>query len=208
MKLYDGGRAPNPRRVRIFLAEKNISVPLHPVPLHPVDINKLEHKTPAFARLNPVPRTPVLVLDDGTGISESMAICRYFEEVQPLPALFGSDARTRALVEMRTRRLELNLLLTVADVLRHSNPGMAHLEVPQFVEVADASRPRVYEFLSLLNTELADRDFVACDEFSVADITGLVAVDLMKPAKLEMPQDLPKIARWHAAIKARSSASA
>ena len=141
MKLYDGGRAPNPRRVRIFLAEKNI-----PVPLVAVDINKLEHKSAAFTAMNPMQRVPLLVLDDGTGIAESDAIRRFFEILHPRPALLGRDAREQALVEMWSRRLELGLLVHVANVLRHANPALAHLGVPQVAEVADASRRRVDEF--------------------------------------------------------------
>ena len=105
MKLYEEARAPNPRRVRIFLAEKGISVPLVPI-----DINKMEHKTPAFTALNPLQRTPALQLDDGTVIAESIAICRYFEELQPDPPLFGVGALGKALVEMWQRRIEFGLL--------------------------------------------------------------------------------------------------
>src|SRR5215472_3391167 len=109
MKLYDGGRAPNPRRVRVFLAEKGIEVPLEPV-----DLGALEHRSAAFARINPLQRVPVLLLDDGTTIAESIAICRYFEELYPEPRLFGRGAREVAQIEMWNRRLELNLLFPVA----------------------------------------------------------------------------------------------
>src|SRR4051794_38445877 len=105
MKLYDGGRAPNPRRVRIYLAEKGITVPLEPV-----DLAALAHKSPAFAAVNPLQRVPVLVLDDGTVIAESIAICRYFEELHPEPSLFGRHPKDVAQIEMWNRRVELHLL--------------------------------------------------------------------------------------------------
>src|SRR2546423_1393982 len=108
MKLYDGGRAPNPRRVRIYLAEKAITVPLEPV-----DLGTMQHKSPGFAVVNPVQRVPVLVLDDGTAIAESIAICRYFEALNPEPSLFGRDAKEIAQIEMWNRRLELHLLFPI-----------------------------------------------------------------------------------------------
>src|SRR5438034_4762914 len=123
MKLYDGGRAPNPRRVRIFLAEKGMSVPIEPV-----DLGALEHKTPAYAAINPLQRVPALVLDDGTVITESIAICRYFEALQPDPPLFGRGALEIAQVEMWNRRLELHFLLPVAHVFRNSHPAMKEME--------------------------------------------------------------------------------
>ncbi len=109
MKLYDGGRAPNPRRVRIFLAEKGLSVPMVQV-----DIMAGEQKAPEIAALNPMMRVPILEFDDGTVLSESVAICRYFEEMHPEPPLMGVDARDRATVEMWNRRMELNLGLAIA----------------------------------------------------------------------------------------------
>src|SRR4051795_7097851 len=123
MKLYDGGRAPNPRRVRVFLAEKGITVPLEPV-----DLGRYQHKSPEFARINPIQRVPVLALDDGTLIAESIAICRYFEELQPEPALFGRGAKEVAEVEMWNRRLELILLFPIAHVFRNTHPAMKDLE--------------------------------------------------------------------------------
>ena len=203
MKLYDGGRAPNPRRVRIFLAEKGISVPLEPV-----DLGSLQHKSAAYAAVNPMQRLPALVLDDGTVLAESVAICRYFEELQPEPALFGRDALEKARIEMWNRRLEMNLFQTVQHVFRHSHPAMKEMEVPQVPSWAEANRPRVEDFLRFLDAELKTRPFVAGDTYSVADITGLVAVDLMKPAKLTVPEDLVHVRRWHAEISARPSAKA
>jgi glutathione S-transferase len=203
MKLYDSGRAPNPRRTRIFLAEKGITIPTEQV-----DMMKMEHKTPEYTAINPLQRMPALVLDDGTIITESIAICRYFEALQPEPPLFGVGAKDIALVEMWNRRCELNLFFSVAQVFRHSHPAMKELEVPQVAAWAEANRPRVAEFLALLDKELASRPFIAGERYSVADITALCAVDFMKPSKLSMPEGLNNVTRWHADVSARPSAKA
>jgi glutathione S-transferase len=203
MKLYDGGRAPNPRRVRIFLAEKGISVPLEPV-----DLGSLQHKSPGYAAINPLQRLPALELDDGTVLTESIAICRYFEEVQPEPALFGRGALEKARIEMWNRRMELHFFSLVSHVFRNSHPAMKEMEKPQVPEWAEANKPRIADFLGFLDGELKARPFVAGDSYSVADITGLVAIDLMKPAKLSVPEGLGNVRRWHAQISARPSAKA
>jgi len=203
MKLYDSGRAPNPRRTRIFLAEKGITLPTEQV-----DIMKMEHKTPEYAAINPLQRMPALVLDDGTVITESIAICRYFEALRPEPPLFGVGAKEIAQVEMWNRRCEINFLLAVASVFRHLHPSMKELEVPQLPEWAEANKPRVTWFLELLDRELGSREFVAGDRYSVADITTLVAFDFMKPSKLPVPEGLANVKRWHAAVSARPSAQA
>jgi glutathione S-transferase len=189
--------------VRVFLAEKGIAVPLEPV-----DLGALRHKSADFAQINPLQRVPVLLLDDGTTIAESVAICRYFEELYPDPPLFGRGAREVARVEMWNRRLELNLLFPVAHVFRHTHPAMEGLEVPQVPAWAEANKPRIAEFLNLLDRELKDRPFVAGDRYTVADITGFIAVDFMKPAKLNVPQEYANVRRWHAEVSARPSASA
>lgn len=203
MKLYDGGRAPNPRRVRIFLAEKGISVPLQPV-----DMAAKQHLSEAFTALNPLRRLPVLVLDDGSVLTESIAICRYFEALHPQPLLFGYDAKSVALIEMWNRRLELELYAAVQAVFRHLHPGMKELEVPQVAEWGETNKPRVMDFLMLLDRELSGRRYAAGDDFSVADITGLVTLDFLKPAKLAVPPELTHVARWHAELAARPSAKA
>ena len=198
MKLYDRGPAPNPRRVRVFLAEKGIEVPVVPV-----DLGALEHKSADFARINPLQRVPVLVLDDGSAIAESIAICRYFEELHPEPALFGRGAREVAQIEMWNRRLELNLLYPVMHVFRHTHPAMKELEVPQVPAWAEANKPRIAEFLGIFDREIKDRPFVAGDRYSVADITGLAAVD-----RLAVPEECANVQRWHAQVSARPSANA
>jgi glutathione S-transferase len=203
MKLYDSGRAPNPRRVRIFLKEKGITVPAEQV-----DIATLAHKSSSYTTINPLQRVPALVLDDGTIITESIAICRYFEAQQPEPALFGRNAKEIALIEMWQRRLELHLFLPVATVFRHLHPAMKEMEVPQIAAWGEANKPRVMEFLALFDRELAGRRYATGDDFTVADITGLAAIDFMKPGRLKVPADLTNVLRWHAELSARPSAAA
>jgi glutathione S-transferase len=203
VKLYDGGRAPNPRRTRVFLSEKGIKLPTEQV-----DLGALEQMKPEYAAINPLKRVPSLVLDDGTVLTESIAICRYFEALQPEPALFGRGALDSARVEMWNRRLELNLLFPVSHVFRHSHPAMKEMEMPQVPAWAEANKPRILEFIRILDRELAGRRFIAGDTFSVADITGLVAVDFMKPAKLSVPDELTHVRRWQDEVAARPSASA
>jgi glutathione S-transferase len=203
MKLYDSSRAPNPRRTRIFLSEKGISLPTEQV-----DIMAMQHKTPEYTTINPLQRMPALVLDDGTVITESIAICRYFEILRPDPPLFGQGAKEIALVEMWNRRCEINFFANVAAVFRHLHPSMKELEVPQLPEWAEANKPRVAWFLELLDRELATREFVAGDRYSVADITAQVTVDFLKPARLSVPEGLGNVKRWHAAVSARPSAAA
>ena len=203
MKLYDGGKAPNPRRVRVFLAEKGIEVPLAPV-----DMGAMGHRAPEVAERNPLRRLPVLELDDGTVITETVAICRYFEEVQPEPPLFGTGALGKARVEEWQRRMELNLMLPVGHAFRHIHPAMKEWEVPQIAEWGEANKPKALEFLALLDRELAGREFAAGDAYSIADITGLIAIDFMKPARISVPEELANVRRWHGALSARPSAGA
>jgi len=203
MKLYDGGRAPNPRRTRIFLAEKGITLPIEPV-----DLGALQQRSAAYAAINPLMRVPALELDDGTVITESIAICRYFEALHPDPPLFGRGALETACVEMWNRRLELHFLFPVSHVFRNSHPAMKDMEVPQVPAWAEANKPRILEFITLLDRELESRPFIVGDAFTVADITGLISVDFMKPAKLAVPDGLVHLKRWHAAVAARPSAAA
>lgn len=203
MKLYDAGRAPNPRRVRIFLAEKGISVPTEPV-----DLAKMEQKSDAFTRLNPLQRVPVLVLDDGTVIAETIAICRYFEALQPEPNLFGHSPLEQALVEMWQRRVELDLFYPIMMVLRHLNPGMAQMEVPQVPDWGEVNKPKVMAALAFFNDALADRAYAAGDRFTIADITLLVAVDFMRVIRTEVPASHTHLIRWHDVVSRRPSAKA
>jgi glutathione S-transferase len=203
MKLFDGGRAPNPRRVRVFLAEKGITVPLVPV-----DMGALEHKKETISSRNPLMRLPVLELDDGMIITETVAICRYFEELQPEPALLGKGALGKALVEMWQRRIELNLFAAVAAAFRHIHPAMKEWEIPQVPEWGEVNKPKALDFLAILDRELASREFAAGNDFSIADITGMCAIDFMKPARIVVPDEFSNVRRWHKAISGRPSASA
>ncbi|PRD41516.1 glutathione S-transferase [Phyllobacterium phragmitis] len=203
MKLYDGGRAPNPRRVRVFLAEKGIDVPLIAV-----DMGAMGHKSAEITERNPLQRLPVLELDDGTILTESIAICRYFEALHPHPPLFGKEGLEQARVEMWNRRMELTFMTAVQAAFRHTHPAMKEWETPQIPEWGEVNRPKALAFLSFLDQELGSRPFIAGDEYSVADITGMIAVDFMKPAKIAVPDDLANIRRWHESVKARPSARA
>jgi glutathione S-transferase len=203
MKLYDGGRAPNPRRVRIFLAEKGIAVPTEQV-----DLGSLQQKGDAFTAINPMQRVPALILDDGTVIAESIAICRYFEELQPDPPLFGRGALQSALVEMWNRRVEFHLFIPVSNIFRHLHPAMKEMESPQVREWGEANKPRALSFLEFLDGELKARSFVAGDSYSVADITAMIAVDFMRVSKMAVPDTLSNLKRWYTAVSARPSASA
>jgi glutathione S-transferase len=203
MKLYDTRAAPNPRRVRIFLAEKGFTVPTVEV-----DLGNMEHKAPDYVAVNPLQRTPALALNDGTVITESIAICRYFEELHPEPPLFGSGPLERGLVEMWQRRLEFGLLGPIAAAFRHLHPAMAQMEVPQVPAWGESNKPKVLEFIAFLDRHLADREFVSGPRFTVADITGLVAIDFMKPARVALPEEAANVRRWHATLAARPSATA
>jgi glutathione S-transferase len=203
MQFYDTKLGLNPRRVRIFLAEKGVDIPRTEV-----DLAKLEHRSEAYSRLNPLPRTPALVLDDGTILTESVAICRYFEELHPDPPLFGEGALGKAQVEMWNRRAELNFLVPTAMAFRHTHPAMAQMEVPQIPLVAETSRPRVLDYLAIFDDQLARHEFVAGDKFSIADITSLVAADFLRVARIKPPETLSNFARWYAAVSQRPSARA
>ena len=203
MKLFDGGRAPNPRRVRVFLAEKGVTVPLVPV-----DMGAMGHKQEPVSSRNPLQRLPVLELDDGSILTESVAICRYFEELQPEPALFGQGALGKAQVEMWQRRMEFNLLSCVAQAFRHIHPAMKEWEIPQIPEWGEANKAKAIAFLHLLDAELANREFAASDAYSIADITGMIAIDFMKPARIKVPDECANVLRWYSAVTSRPSASA
>ena len=171
MKLYDSAMAPNPRRVRIFLAEKGIEVPTEQV-----DIAKAENRKPPFLAKNPMGVLPVLELDDGTCIAESVAICRYFEEMQPEPALMGTDARDRAIVEMWNRRMELEIALPIMQSFRNTHDFFKG-RIPQAPEYGEICGKAAAERIGWIDGELADREWVAGDRFTIADLTLLMGID-------------------------------
>lgn len=203
MKIIDDPRAPNPRRVRIFLAEKGIKADFEKI-----DLGKMEHRAEAFRTLNPYMGVPTLVLDDGTAISESIAICRYFEALQPEPPLFGRSPLEQAEVEMWSRRIELNLYAAVANTFRHTHPAMAEREKPQVPAYGEACRVKASEMLRQLDGELSGKTYLAGENFSVADITLLVTIDFMRLPKIERPQGLANLDRWYGLVSSRPSAKA
>jgi glutathione S-transferase len=203
MKILTAKGAPNPRRVRIFLAEKGVEVAMQDL-----DLMQGALKTPQFAAINSFQRVPVLVLDDGTAIAETVAICRYFEELHPEPPLFGKGPLGVAKVEMWNRRMDLGLLSSVAQAFRHLHPAMAKLEVPQVAAWGEANKPRALDILRIMDAALANHRFLAGEDYSIADITGLVAIDFMKPARIERPPGLDNLARWYQDVSSRASAKA
>ena len=204
MILHTDPRTPSARRVDIFLAEKGIDIPRNVL-----DINARDHLQPEHLARNPMGQVPVLELDDGTCIAESMAICRYVEAIQPDPPLFGrpDDARDLAQVEMWNRRIELNLLLPVVHVFRHTHPAMKELEVPQVPAWAEANRPRIARMLDLLDRELANRPCMAGETFSVADITAFVAIRFMRVLRWRVEEEAgrDRLKAWLARMQARPS---
>ena len=202
MKIYNSPTAPNPRRVRVFLAEKGVQVPYEDV-----DIGKAVNRQPEFRKKNPMAGVPVLELDDGTCIAESVAICRYFEELHPEPNLFGVSAKERAEVDMWNRRMEFNLLQPIADSFRQRHEFFKG-RIRQVPEYADIQRLNAEDSLKWLDGELANRKFIAGDRFTIADITAMIAVDFGRVSKIGIKPDQKNLARWHAEVSARPSAKA
>lgn len=202
MILYDSKVAPNPRRVRIFLAEKGIEVPTRQV-----DIGKAESRQPAFLAKNPLGALPVLELDDGTCIAESLAICRYFEELQPQPPLFGTDARDRAIVEMWSRRTELELWRYVTGCFQNTHDFFKG-RIEQVPAWGELCRKTARARLAWLDEELAGRPFVAGDRYTVADVTALCAIDFGRVVDIRIAPTQKNLARWHEAVSSRPSAKA
>jgi glutathione S-transferase len=202
MKLYSAS-APNPRRVRIFLAEKGLDVPRVDL-----DLQAGENRTSEFRRLNSLSQTPVLELDDGSVITESMAICRYIEELHPDPSLFGTGPRDRARIEMWNWRMTHEVFGPIGNVAQHSLPFFATRRV-QILAFAEAERQAVPAKWAWLDGELADgRLFIAADSFSVADITGMAALLLGEFLKIEIPATLRNVRRWDERVRDRPSWSA
>ena len=202
MKLYDSAMAPNPRRVRIFLAEKGIEVPVEQV-----DIAKGENRKPPFLAKNPMGTLPVLELDDGTHIAESIAICRYFEALQPDPPLFGVDTQDIATVEMWNRRMELEVFNMITGCFRNTHDFFKG-RIPQVPEYGEVCRGAAEKRLAWLDKVLADRDFIAGARFSVADITALCGIDFGRVTAIGIQPDQKNLARWHQAVSTRPSAKA
>ncbi len=209
MKFYDCEPAPSPRRVRIFIAEKGLEIPTVQV-----DLMKGDQFTEEFKTLNPECTVPVLELDDGTGLSESVAICRYLEELHPEPRLMGVDAKDKAIVEMWNRRIEQYGFWAVSESFRnfvrgfkgHALTGAVGFEqLPQLVE---RGRARAAAFFLVLDAQLAGSRYVTGDSFTIADITGLVTVDFAKRIKMPVTDEHANIKRWYDEVSQRPSAKA
>ena len=194
--------APNPRRVRIFLAEKGIDLPETPV-----DIMKREHKSPEHKARTSLGQVPTLVLDDGTAISETVAICRYFEETKADPPLFGTTPVEKATVDMWVRRIEFQVMQPVGNFWRHAHPRTAAL-LTQYKDFGEANRETYAGGLKWLNRELADNPFIAGEAYSMADICALTTVDFADWIGLPIPEDLENVRAWHGRVSARPSAQA
>lgn len=202
MKIYEDRSAPNPRRVRIFLAEKNIDIPYEQV-----DLANQQQLTDQFRAINPLSELPVLELDDGSYLAETMAICRYLESLHPTPALFGQSPREQAEIEMWNRRMELHLLINVAHCFQHSHAFFAGTK-PQSSDYAEIARQRAMTSLDRIDGWLTDRRFIAGDEFSVADITALCAVDFARVVKIRIPESSEHLRQWHLRVSERPSSRA
>ena len=203
MKLFgERNPAPNPRRVRIFLAEKAIELPYEDISLR-----KRAHKTEEFRRKNSLGQVPVLELDDGTAISESVSICRYLEELHPAPALFGESALERAHIDMWIRRIELVLMQPIAAFWIHAHPLTAALGT-QYKDFGESRRELSAKTMRWLDRELAGHDAIAGSRFSMADIVALTSVDFANFIGLELPADCERLRAWHARVSARPSANA
>lgn len=194
--------APNPRRVRIFLAEKGIDLPETPV-----NLMKREHKSPEHRARNSLGQVPTLVLDDGTAISETVAICRYFEETQPDPPLFGTTAVEKALVDMWVRRVEFILMTPVGNFWRHAHPRTAAL-LTQYREFGESNREAYVGALRWLDRELAERPFVAGEAYTMADICALTTVDFADWIGLPVGEAHGQVRAWRERVSARRSAQA
>ncbi len=205
MKLYDTQTAPNPRRVRIYLAEKGIPQP----ETVQVNLGAMEQFREDFLAVNAWSRTPTLVLDDGTAIAESIAICRYFEALHPEPPLFGVGAKEQAIVEMWTRRLDFGFYTHVSQAFRHLHPAMAAREVPQVPAWGEANKDKAVAEMRRIDGHLADgRPFICGEAISMADISGGITVEFCARARIEVPDDLAHLSAWHARLAARPSWSA
>lgn len=209
MRLFDCSTAPSPRRVRIFAAEKNLQLELVPV-----DLGSGQQFSADFRAVNPDCVVPALELDDGTCLTEAVAICQYLEEIQPEPTLFGGTPVERATAAMWNAKAEQQGLWAVADAYRNFSRGLKGQALPgpdkykQIPELVDRSRSRVLAFLNKLETQLAQCEFIAGDRFSIADITAVVTIDFAARIKISIDDDAASLKRWYASVSARPSASA
>ena len=205
LKIYEDRQAPNPRRVRIFLAEKGIDMRYEQV-----DFMAAEHKTNDFKHKNPLQELPVLELEDGSHLSETVAICRYFEGLYPDPPLFGlpGDAMDLARTDMWQRRMEFKILAPIATAFRHLHPAMEPFQVPQLTEWGKANTETALSMLDWLDSELENRPYIAGVRFSIADITAMVAIDFARVARIKPLEERNHLSQWYSAVSARDSSKA
>lgn len=203
MKLYTSPRAPNPRRVDMFLAEKGIAVERVAI-----DLNSGEHRSAGFLAKNPMARVPVLELDDGRALSETRAICTYFEGLHPEPNLMGTDFEERAFIEMADRRVELGLMLTIANAIRHTHPGLAPLEQPQFPDFGKSQGEKVLASARVFDELLKQQPYMAGNRFTIADITAFCGIEFGRGLLKFVPGrvGLDALQDWRDRIAARDSA--
>ncbi len=204
MKLYDSLRAPNPRRVRWFLAEKGVGDEVEIVNL---DILKQEHRDPGFLAKAGLANIPALEIDDETTITESVAICRYLESVFPEPNMFGRDPRETAIIEMWTRRAEMMLATPLMLAVRHSHPALAALE-KQIPEIAESNKAGATRALKIFERRLGESEFIAADRVTIADILAACSIDFSRMARFAIPDEAPNVKRWYEAMQARPAAKA
>ena len=205
MKLYNTKGATNPRRVLIYLAEKGLLGKIDGLEIEDIAILKGEHKTPEYRKISPLSQVPCLVFDDGSTLTESVAICRYFEALYPTPPLFGRDNKEAALVEMWVRRIDMLFLMPVAMHFRHLHPAMAQLE-KQIEEWGKLNKARVESMMGFFDKHLADKEFLLGDYYSFADIMALATLDFATATKIPIPEELTSLIAYHERLRARPSA--
>ena len=207
MKLYnEADPAPNPRRVRIFLKEKGVDIELVPTPL-----TKRAHKSAEHLARNPLGQVPVLELDDGTHLSESVSICRYLEDLHPQPNMFGRDAMERAVIDMWLRRSEFRLMFPLTQVWVHTHPFTAAVATQafgqQFKDFGAANHNVFANGCRLFNGEIGNRPFLATDRYTMADIVAQTTIDFARFIGIDIPQDCAVLRDWYARVSARPSAA-
>lgn len=202
MQLYVSPRAPNPRRVLMFLAEKGVQLPLVNV-----DLNAQEHKSAAFRAKSPLARIPALEFDDGRVLTETRAICTFIEGLHPEPNLMGVDATERAFIEMADRRVEWYFLLPIANCVRHTHPGLAPLEQPQFPDFGRSQGEKLRETAAWLDAELQHQPWIAGERFTIADITAFCALEFARLMRFQAgAEGFAALQAWRDRMAGRPSA--
>jgi glutathione S-transferase len=206
MKLHSAHRAPNPRRVLMFIAEKGITG----IEVSNVDLNAGAHRTAEFLAKSPLAKVPALELDDGRVLTETRAICTYLEGLYPEPNLMGADATERAFIEMADRRVELTLMLQIANAIRHSHPGLAALEQPQFADFGSSQAEKMRATATVFDQLLQEQAWMAGERFSIADITAFCGLEFARGLMKFVPAEagLHTLQAWRDRVAARPSAKA